>query len=668
MALVDGEPLAARIARGPIPPREAVELTSGILDALDAVHARGIMHRDLKPSNVFVTRHGVKLLDFGLARGQPHDLDVTAAVTLPGIVVGTPRYMAPEQLAGREADARADLFAVGCLLFEMLAGRPAFQGRTLAEAVHAVTYEQPAVLTGSTSIASLDTIIHRALAKSPAHRYASASAMLADLRALASADWSSQSAPVVRAMTRLIVVPFRLLRPDADVDFLAFSLADAVATSLAGLQSLTVRSTAAAAQAPGAAPDLKRLAEEADVDVVLFGTILRAGDQLRVVTQLVEAPGGTVVWSHTAQVAMGDVFQLQDDLTHRIVDSLSVPLTAREEKLLRHDVPATARAYEFYLRANQLSLDPATWSMARDLYRRCVEEDPRYAPAWARLGRVCRILTKYAAAEDRSGAWQREAEEALQRAIALNPDLPQAHSLAAQIDVDRGHAERAMVRLIERATHATDAQLLAGLVQACRYCGLLAASLEAHEQARRLDKTQPTTAVHTLWSMGEPARAFEEVQNETLGYMHPQLLIAMGREDEALARLRQLEANAANASLKRWYVSLRGALDGHHAESIEACEGILASNTSDPEVVYHMARTVARCGNRSRALELFSRSVEEGYFNIPQFARDPWLDALRGDPSFTAIAARADARHRHAREAFEQAGGHRLLALAKQVS
>src|SRR5207245_8887428 len=161
MELIDGEPLAARIARGPIPPREAAELATGILDALEAVHARGIIHRDLKPSNVFVTRHGVKLLDFGLARGQPHDLDITAAVTLPGVVVGTPRYMAPEQLAGREADARADLFAVGCLLFEMLTGRPAFQGRTLAEAVHAVTYEQPAVLTGSTSITSLDTIIHR---------------------------------------------------------------------------------------------------------------------------------------------------------------------------------------------------------------------------------------------------------------------------------------------------------------------------------------------------------------------------------------------------------------------------------------------------------------------------------------------------------------------------
>src|SRR5262245_38727891 len=381
MELVDGDSLAERIARGPVAPREAADIAIAILDALEAVHTRGIVHRDIKPSNVFVTRRGVKILDFGLARARTREVDATSNVTLPGVVVGTPRYMAPEQIGGGEIDGRADLFAVGCLIFEMLAGRPAFQGRTVAEVLHAVAYEQPAVLTGSASIAALDKIVHRALAKSPANRYASASAMLADLRAIASADWSSGAMPVVRAMTRLIVPPFRMLRPDAEIDFLSYSLADAVTTSLAGLQSLVVRSTAVATAHAGAAPDLKSLAAEADVDIALFGTILRAGDQLRVATQLVEVPGGTVLWSHTAQVGMGDIFGLQDSLTNRIVESLSVPLSAREQRLLRHDVPATARAYEFYLKANQLALDRQTWSLARKVYKQCLSEDPSYAPA-----------------------------------------------------------------------------------------------------------------------------------------------------------------------------------------------------------------------------------------------------------------------------------------------
>src|SRR5439155_17165363 len=151
------------------------------------------------------------------------------------------------------------------------------------------------------------------------------------------------------------------------------------------------------------------------------------GDQLRVVSQLVEAPAGTVVWSHTAELARGDVFKLQDDLTHRIVDSLSVPLTAREQKLLRHDVPATARAYEFYLRANQLALDTRSWSLAREAYKQCLSEDPSYAPAWARLARVCRVLAKWSGACERARDWQREADEALRRALDLNPELPLAH-------------------------------------------------------------------------------------------------------------------------------------------------------------------------------------------------------------------------------------------------
>ena len=667
MELVEGESLAARIKRDAVSPREAAGLTIAILDALDAVHRRGIVHRDLKPSNVIVTPHGVKLLDFGLARGRTAAVDATAAITLPGLLVGTPRYMAPEQAQGRDVDARSDIFAVGCLLFEMLAQKPAFEGDTVAEALHAVLFDRAPVLTGSTAVAALDRIIHRALAKLPEDRYPHAAAMRDDLRALGSAEWSSGSVHAVRAMTRLIVVPFRMLRRDAEIDFLTFSLADAVASSLAGLQSLVVRSTASVPSDPSGPPDFKRLAEEADVDVVLFGTILRAGDKLRVASQLVEAPGGTVLWSHTAQVPIGDIFQLQDDLAQRIVESLSVPLTAREQKMLRHDVPATARAYEFYLRANQLSIDLKSCTVARDLYRRCLEEDPGYAPAWARLGRVCRVLAKYRGAEDPSGTWAREAEAALARALELNSDLPLAHYVYSQVEVDGGHAERAMVRLIERSAQAPDPHLFAGLVQACRYCGLLDASVEAHHQARRLDRTQPTTVVHTLWAMGDYERALEDARSELLGFMLPVVLATMGRIDEAVERLREQEGSLGDVG-KRWYVSLRGALDGHCDESLTACEAIVASNMGDPESLYHMVRTFAKCGRTERALELFARTVDEGFFCEPLFARDRWIDSLRSDSRFVEIASRAAARHRQATDAFDRAGGARLLRPSMRVS
>ena len=397
MELLDGESLAVRLLRGPLPCAEAVQIALTILAALEALHRRGLVHRDLKPSNVFLTPHGVKLLDFGLARPILTGSSATETdLTLPGTVIGTPDYMAPEQVLGQAVDARADLFAAGSLLFEMLCGKPPFAGDNVVHVLHAITAEQPPALGGSPAIVAADRVIHRALSKNPEDRYQTADAMAQDLRAtLLMADTDAAGAPArptARSMTRLIVLPFRILRSDPETDFLAFSLPDAVTSSLSGLDSLIVRSSIVASRFAGGAQDLRTIADEADVDIVLTGTLLRAGEQLRVSTQLVEAPDGTLVWSQTSQMPLGDLFRLQDDLASRIVESLSLPLTTREHRMLKHDVPASAKVYEFYLRANQLAANPRTWSLARDLYLECLQEDPRYAPAWARLGRLHRIL------------------------------------------------------------------------------------------------------------------------------------------------------------------------------------------------------------------------------------------------------------------------------------
>ena len=242
--------------------------------------------------------------------------------------MGTPRYMAPEQVTGEAVDARSDLFAAGAILFEMLAGRPAFGGRTVVEVLHATLYEQPPALTGSPAVAAVDRVIRRALAKRPADRPASADAMAEELRAVRGVDGDDTPA-LARALTRLVVLPFRVLRPDPETDFLAFSLPDAIATSLSGIGSLIVRSSATAARFAGEAPDLKALAAEADVDRVVMGTLLRSGDQLRAAAQLVEAPGGTLLTSHTVQSSLGDLFRLQDDIARRVVEALSLPLTGR---------------------------------------------------------------------------------------------------------------------------------------------------------------------------------------------------------------------------------------------------------------------------------------------------------------------------------------------------
>jgi serine/threonine-protein kinase len=328
-----------------LPLAHALDIAAQIVEALDAAHRHGIVHRDLKPGNVMLITGGpgqsgtatAKLLDFGLAKLGAHGeraalaSDATAPtqaapVTAEGMILGTLHYMAPEQIRGELVDERTDVFAMGAVLFEMIMGSRAFPGRTPMEVCHRTLYEQPPALGGSPAAIAADRVIRRALAKRPEDRYAKASEMGDAVRALREIE--DTGATRAHAITRLIVLPFRVLRPDPDTDFLAVSLPDAITCALAGLESLVVRSSAAAGRFAGHDLDFRRLAEEADVDVVLTGSLLRAGQQVRVTAQLVEAPEGTVLWSHAPQVALRDVFQLQDQIVDRIVESLSLSLTA----------------------------------------------------------------------------------------------------------------------------------------------------------------------------------------------------------------------------------------------------------------------------------------------------------------------------------------------------
>ena len=521
MELLDGESLHDRLGRGALPVPEAIRIALEILSALTALHDEDIVHRDLKPSNVFLTPHGVKLLDFGLARSvastsqtQEAEAATESRLTQAGAVIGTPHYMSPEQFQGEPVDARSDLFATGVMLFEMLAGARPFRGATPVEIYHATLYEQPPALGGSPAVALVDRSVRRALAKKREDRFSSAADMAEALNQAIEAPDSGE-APRARTITRFMVLPFRMLRPDPDIDFLALSIPDAIAISLAGLESLTVRSSAAAARYAGESPDLEKIATEADVDVVLTGTLLRGGENIRVSTQLLSAPDGTLLWSHTPQVTMQDVFQLQDEIVHRIVEALSLELTERESRMLKKDIPASPSAFELYLRGSQIVVQGLRGgedlSVARDLFLRCVEEDPSYAPAWARLGRCHWLIGK---GVEGGIEMLNQAESCFEKALTLNSDLALAQNLYAQLETDVGRAKDAMVRLLGRVkTGSAEPELYAALVHACRYCGLLEASVAAHERALRLDprsKRVPTTRSTSSGSRSEPKRRWIE--------------------------------------------------------------------------------------------------------------------------------------------------------------
>jgi len=460
-------------------------------------------------------------------------------------------------------------------------------------------------------------------------------------------------------VTRLIVLPFRMLRPDPDTEFLAFSLPDALTSSLSGLASLVVRSSIAAARFAGEAVDPRKIAADADVDVIVTGTLLRAGDELRVTTQLTDASSGTLLWSHAAQMPVGDVFQVQDELTRRIVASLALPLSARERHMLQRDVPAMAKAYEYFLRGNQLSYDAKQWGVARDLYLRCVEEDPGYSPAWARLGRIHHVMAKYLETGTREGLDR--AEAAFRRALDLNPDLPIAHKLFAQLEVDLGRAHDAMARLTGRAQSA-DPELLAGLVSACRYCGLLDGSVAAHARALDLDPRIRTSVPHTWFLQADHARV-ASIKVEENPYIAALSHAALGRQKEVLPLLRELELTT-RTRMRDFIMAARTLLEGNPAESISAVGRIVASDFRDPEGLFYLSRHLAHLNEGGPALDLFERVVAGGFFCFPAMAHDPWLGPLRKKPAFTKLLRQVETQHREATATFAQLRGERVLGIA----
>jgi serine/threonine protein kinase/tetratricopeptide (TPR) repeat protein len=658
MELLAGEPLGARVARGPLSPADTSTIALQVLDALDALHSRGVIHRDLKPSNLFLTPHGVKLLDFGLARpiSSSFAADSATRLTEAGAIVGTPNYMAPEQVRGEALDSRADIFSLSAMLFEMLSGKLAFDGATMIDVLHAVLHEQPPALSGGATVAGLDRVIHKGLQKQAADRYESATVMATAIReAIADRDSAELAAPAARTMTRFIALPFRVLRADAETDFLSFSLPDAVTTSLTGTRNLLVRSSAAAARFDPQAPDLRKLAADADVDVALMGTILRAGSQLRATAQLVEAPAGTVVWSHSSQHPLEDVFAMQDELVAGIVRSLSQSLGAPDSRVVRHDVPRSPGVYELYLRANELARDWDHFAEARDIYQKCVTLDSQFAPAWAGLGRCQRVLGKYF--DDTVSS--REAERSFERAQALNPDLPVLHKYYAQLECDAGRAVDAMRRLLRRARRAVDPELFAGLVHACRYAGLLNASVAAHEEARRLDPRIPTSVVNAYLMLGDYERILRideggDPDSKVLA------LYRLGRPEEALAAWQRPPADAP-PTYKAWDEMMVACLSGGPGAREAAERAVGEMSWTDPEGYTTGGIMLSKLGSYDLALDALRKGVDDGYTVVEPLLHDPWLDPLRDNPRFSEIVRNAQARRDEALAVFRAEGGERLL-------
>jgi tetratricopeptide (TPR) repeat protein len=300
--------------------------------------------------------------------------------------------------------------------------------------------------------------------------------------------------------------------------------------------------------------------------------------------------------------------------------------------------------------------------VARDMYLQSVQADPQYAPAWARLGHLYRVTGKFRGEQDTLG----RAESALNRALELNPDLSTAERVYAQIEVDYGRAQDAMARLIRRASsRSSDPELFAALVHVCRYCGLLQASLAAHERARRLDPNVRTSVQCTLFMAGDFLRAAAEPG----GYAAiGGIALAIAGHPDAI-RLCRKEGETLHIAKMTTFAKLfdeRAAMlegTGNIGALQSATEAVIAGGLRDPEGLFMLALGLAHFGGENRAREILADVVERGYFPYDTFTRNPWLDPLRHRTDFLEIVQKAEHRHQEARAVFIQAGGEALLGV-----
>ena len=449
MPFVSGASLRERLQAGPMSASEAQGILRDVAKALSYAHKQGIVHRDIKPENVLLSEGTAMVADFGVARAISAATTMAggATITQAGMAVGTPAYMAPEQAAGDpDVDFRADLYAFGVMAYELLAGQHPFAERKTAHAlVTAHLTEQPKPIgTHTTTVGpSLATIVMQCLGKDPLERPESASAVVEALESAAGGGFPSapvaapspmHASPPPAPAATIAVLPFANMSGDPDNEYFSDGLTDDIIMALTQVRGLKVAARASAFSFKGKNAELAAIGAALGVRTVLQGSVRRAGNRVRVTTQLMSAGDGYQLWSVRYDRDLDDIFAIQDEIARGIVEQLQLTLGLKHETAQLVSKPTDDLvAYELYLRGREAVQQRTPPSMRRGLefFEQAVARDPKYARAHLGVAEAYIGLGVYQAippAEARA-----KTEEAIARAIAINPDLPAVHVLWAQL-------------------------------------------------------------------------------------------------------------------------------------------------------------------------------------------------------------------------------------------
>ncbi len=573
MELVEGRSLDQLIPAGGLPVEQILRVGVAIAEALSAAHDKGIVHRDLKPANVMVTQDGrVKVLDFGLAKETQADNPggdtlTSAGYTKVGVVLGTPAYMSPEQIAGRAIDHRTDIFSLGILLYEMSTGQRPFHGQSSAELASATLRDNPQPVTEARTDlpGDLARIIQRCLEKDLPYRVQTAREVANELRNLTQAVRTSSATPNTSPMDSgpsVAVLPFQNLSADPENEYFSEGLAEEILNALSQVEGLNVAARTSSFYFKGRATDMSEIAGKLRVANVLEGSVRRSGNRVRVTVQLVDVKNGFHLWSERYDRQMEDIFEVQDEIARAITEKLKVTLGGGAKRPTKN-----VEAYELYLKGlyHWHQRSPSTLRVAMQCFEQAIKLDPQYALAYAGLADCYGILRFYGWVSAEDG--RPPAHAAMTQAVKLAPSLGEVNFSRAFYAFYFERAWREAGPHFERAVAINPRSSLAQVYFALflTAAGRMEEAVKHATLASQLDPLSPI--VHclessTLLSMGRFAEAERlarkalELQPDYLfgRWVRGLALSGLGRNEEAIESLDR----AATLSRAPIFVGLLG--------------------------------------------------------------------------------------------------------------
>ena len=703
--LLEGQTLRQRMLQGPIPWRRTIEIAAEIADGLAAAHAKGIIHRDLKPENIFLTNDGrVKILDFGLAqlirpeppRGEhdPSTMQTAPMKTDPGSVMGTAGYMSPEQLRGEPVDATSDIFALGCVLYELVTGKPAFIRGTVIDSLSAILTETPDVFAVTQRLIpyELARVIQRCLEKNRAERFQSARDLAFALRALGTSTNLSFEAPEERKKRKLLwgaialaaivlttlayyfshrgfggepaivpaqpaaaagrsiaILPFVNATGDRDSEYLSDGITETLINTLSQVPGLRVMSRTSVFHYKGQPPDPLRVGRELRVSSIVIGRVETVGDRLVVSAELIDASDNAQIWGNRYQAARSDIFSVQQSLASEIARMLRLELTGRGQQVLAKRQTTDPRAYELYLkgRFQWNKRDADGLYKAIELFNQAIEIDPQYALAYAGLADCYNLLDIWAGLPTKETF--PKAKAAAQKALAIDDQLAEAHtSLAYAIHTyewDWPAAEREYRRAIAlNPNYATAHQWYAEFLTAV---GRFDEAAREGRKALNLDPMSPIINAVVGWNSTMARRsdaAIEQCLRTTQLFpsfapAHAYLGLAYlegGKPREAIAPLELAIKDLDIVVFRTWLVRAYLAA-GEREKALEMAKDLERRGAREYLPPYYMAALYAHLGERDRAFAEMDRAVRERTGALVWVNVDPALDPLRGDARFPKI-------------------------------